>query len=471
MGIISALGVHWLTGAPKVHTWNPRIMAKNKKVFALVAVWPLSGLISILVKPQRKSLGREALRRILRVGKALASPKPAKTSTVVELVPNKMKVGLRDWVALSEIARRRREFEIDHEVAGLEVRNLAETQNFGSRWDSALCFDAVRLCQSVGLFVVSLEFHRRGLVKFEAEVRKFWGTRKSLGLAQIAIQTGNTELARECLSRLSRDALTPHLPSVKTVAEYLAIWLDGKSARDSGFSDASDEQFCSMVKGKRVHLVGPADSGKIESSKQTNSVTVGILRPTGTNEVSAGNTKVVVPTLAYSNFHTMDFLRTLDQLTFRKSLSAFSAVVFKTSILPEIQKYSSILTRVASPLGSLFMYGNPNMVQVAAIDLLRFAPAALFVSGVNFFIGGYREDQRWYDHHRSVLTDTSSSAGEAFEVCSAVGEHGAIENRNVIKNLRMHNRLVGDKSFESSLSLTTEQYLNALEMRYGRNGV
>ena len=456
---------------PKVQTWNPRIMAQNKRVFALVAVRRLGGLISILVQPQRKSLGREALRRILRVGKALAPPKPEKTSTVVKLGPKKIEVGRRDWVALSEIARRRSELEIDHEVAASEVRNLAENQNFGSQWDSALCFDAVRLCQSVGLFVVSLEFHRRGLVKFEGEVRKFWGTRKSLGLAQIAIQTGNTELARECLARLSRDPLTPHLPAVKTVAEYLAIWLDGKSGRDSGFSDAADEQFCSMVKGKSVHLVGPADSGEIESSKQTNSVTVGILRPTGTNEVSAGNTKVVVPTLAYSNSNTMDFLRTLDQVTFRKSLSAFSAVVFKSSVLGEIQKHSSTLTRVASPLWLLFMYGHPNMVQVAAIDLLRFAPAALFVSGVNFFIGGYREDQRWYDHLRSVLTSASGSGGAGFEMCLNLSNHGAIENRNVLRNLRMHNRLVGDKSFESSLSLTTEQYLNALEMRYGRNGV
>jgi hypothetical protein len=220
-----------------------------------------------------------------------------------------------------------------------------------------------------------------------------------------------------------------------------------------------------------VHLVGPADSGEIESSKQTNSVTVGILRPTGTNEVSAGNTKVVVPTLAYSNSNTMDFLRTLDQVTFRKSLSAFSAVVFKSSVLGEIQKHSSTLTRVASPLWLLFMYGHPNMVQVAAIDLLRFAPAALFVSGVNFFIGGYREDQRWYDHLRSVLTSASGSGGAGFEMCLNLSNHGAIENRNVLRNLRMHNRLVGDKSFESSLSLTTEQYLNALEMRYGRNGI
>lgn len=463
--------MHGLTGVPKVQTSNPRIMAKNKRLFALVAVWPLSGLISILVKPQRKSLGRAALSHILRGSKALASPNPKKTSTAVKLGPQEIKVGRRDWVALSEIARRRREFEIDHEVAGLEVRNLAANQKFCSQWDSALCFDAVRLCQSVGLFVVSLEFQRRGLVKFEAEVRKFWGTRKTLGLAQIAIQTGNTELAGECLSRLSRDPLTPHVPSVRTVAEYLAIWLDGKSGRDSGFSDASDEQFSSMVKGRSVHLVGPADSGEIESLKQTNSVTVGILRPTGTNEVSAGNTKVVVPTLAYSNFSTMDFLGTLDQVTFRKSLSAFSTVVFKTSVPAEIQKHSSTLTRVASPLWSLFMYGQPNMAQVAAIDLLRFAPAALFVSGVNFFISGYREDQRWYDHRRSVLTDTSSSAGGAFEICSAVGHHGAIENRNVLRNLRMHNRLVGDKSFEFSLSLTTEQYLNALEIRYGRNGI
>lgn len=424
-----------------------------------------------MFKPQRASLSLEVLKNILRVGTSKVLPNSERMSFFLKLAARERRVAQRDWGALSAIVRRRREFEIDHEVAGLEVRNLLKGQKFGSKWKSSRYFDAVMMLQSAGLFLYSLYFHRQGLAKFEAEVEKFGGTRKTLGLAQLAIQTGNLELARDCLSRLGRNRLTPYVPPVKAVFEYLTIWLDGESGRSSEFNDASDEHFSSLVKEKHVHLVGPADSGEIESSKQPNSVTVGILRPTGAKEVSAGNTKDGVPFLAYSNFNTVDFLRTLDGVRLRSALSTFSAVVFKTSVFAEIDKYASALARTAGQISALFIYGNPNMVQVAAIDLLQFSPSAVFVSGVNFFVGDYREDQRRYDHNRSVLSDTSSSTGEAFEVCSALGQHGALENRNVIKNLQMHNRLVGDQSFESSLSLTDEQYLEALELKYGRNGI
>ena len=199
---------------------------------------------------------------------------------------------------------------------------------------------------------------------------------------------------------------------------------------------------------------------------------VGIMRPTGPSAVSAGKFESGFPHVAYANGNTVNFLSRLDEAAIRNSLAPFSALVLKAPVPTVLQRNSATpIRRVTGGNQLLLVYGRPNMVQVAALDILRFAPSGLFITGVNFFIDDYREEERWYDHVRSRRVDIVNSGGEDFEVCVSISEHGAITNRNLLKNLQMWNRLDGDATFQDSLRLSDEEYLRALEIRFGKERV
>ena len=424
------------------------------------------------MKPERKYLIQELIELLLRNGAGYVSPRLKETVSGYVPGPRKQIRGLDDWIAFSEAVRKRREGITEHEVADLEVRNLLETQNFGRTWDSASWFIAVQMVQAVGLFVISLELHRRGLAKFGLEVGRLRGIRKSLGLAQLAIQTGDSNLAANCQSQLARSALTPLAQPAKAVAEYLGAWLDGEHGGYSGFLHPSEMFLSSIVKGKNVLLKGPAVIRESKDWEQTNTVIVGIMRPTGPSAVSAGKFESGFPHVAYANGNTVNFLSRLDEAAIRNSLAPFSALVLKAPVPTVLQRNSATpIRRVTGGNQLLLVYGRPNMVQVAALDILRFAPSGLFITGVNFFIDDYREEERWYDHVRSRRVDIVNSGGEDFEVCVSISEHGAITNRNLLKNLQMWNRLDGDATFQDSLRLSDEEYLRALEIRFGKERV
>lgn len=444
-------------------------MAKIKSLVAL-AVRSFRGILNIYVKPQRKGLIWELVQLFFRRGLGLFPSNIGGASNSGTLAQRKQFIKQDDWIIFSGTIRDRREGRIEHEVAALAVRELIDSKGFGIRWDSASWFTAVKMSQSVGLFIISLEFHSRGLAKFELEVGRLRGIRKSLGLAQLAIQTGDSNLAAKCQSQLSSNFLTPFAKSAQTVAAYLALWLYGESGGYSGLVDRPAKLFSWFVKDRNVHLIGPAVLRESDRGRRPNSVIVRFLRPNGPVSLSGRNFELGVPNLAYANGNTANFLSRLDEDAIEPLLAAFSALVFKTPAPTVVRRNSDRPIRTISADNELLLiYGSPNMAQIAILDILGFAPSRLYISGIDFYVGEYREDERWFDHLRSKQVDIYNSGGEPFEVCGSISSHGAIENRNLLRNLLKTNRLDGDASFKESLLMTNEEYLRALETKLGKN--
>ena len=430
----------------------------------------LRGIFNIYVKPQRKSLPHELSQALFRSSVGFFPPKFRRIITSGKPAHHKQIKSRDDWIIFSETIRSRREGGIEHDVADLEIRKLVDKDGFGIRWNSASWFTAVKMCQAVGLFVVSLEFHRRGLAKFGLEVGRLRGIRKSLGLAQLAIQSGDSNLAVKCQTELSSNPLTPFAKSAKSVVNYLGVWIDGETGGNLGVVDSSETLLSSHIKGKSIHLIGPAVLREANRWKKPHSLIVRFMRPTGPVQVSGGDFDSGVPSLAYANGNTADFLSRLDEAAIRHLFAAFSVVVFKGHVPAVVRSNSDRPIRtIRADNELLLIYGRPNMAQVAIVDILGFAPSRLYVSGIDFFVGKYREDERWFDHLRSKQVDILNSGGKPFEVCGSISSHGAIENRNLLRNLLTNNRLDGDASFRESLLLTDEEYLHALEISLGRN--
>lgn len=380
--------------------------------------------------------------------------------------------GSRETATFIGILEERGTLTIDHDSAVSEVRKLLANPNFGIKWTSDSWLRGVISCQSVGLFSISLEFHRRGLTRFEKEVENFWGLRKSLGLAQVAIHTGNLRLGSQCLSQLSRSVLGKNIGSVQAVSKYLTTWVGDIGGGNSGFVDKANSDFSDLVRGKNIYLYGPAEGPEVSGPSDSDSVAVGMLRATGKLGFSSGIPCLGGSTLVYANHETEVYFGRLEDNELKELLGEFSAVVFKSTIPSDLQRHTDTLIRMSDPdWRSLFLYGHPNMAPLIVNDLLSFSPSTLFVSGVDFYLGMYQKDLKRYDYENGILTTQSGAGGKHFEMCASIGQHSPIENRNIIRNLYNSNRIGGNERFEQSLMLSDEAYLEALEEKFGRGAL
>jgi hypothetical protein len=122
--------------------------------------------------------------------------------------------------------------------------------------------------------------------------------------------------------------------------------------------------------------------------------------------------------------------------------------------------------RLLPPL--LFLQGTPNQIPHAILDLVYRGIGNINVQGVTFFLGAmpYRFDRRRVLSDGRVV-DGFGSNGRDFRLCRSMADNRADENRILIQNLVLGEKITGDQGFMDSVTMPNSMYLERLDVLYG----
>jgi len=356
--------------------------------------------------------------------------------------------------------------QISHSAATDWLLEEARSSKLGQQWSSSMLFDMARTSRQIGLFAGSGGLYDKGQSAFERELCNSDNPRKSIGLARLAIQRGDLDMAQYFAQTLRESKL--QIPVTQLITRYVDLW-SGTFFRESTRPQTDvDEQYSRLVCGQKILILGPGPMTDFAREDYGDFKIARIVFYSHSG-MSAGGNDPGKTDLAYSNGVNSVRLAGLPAPVLRNFMSQFSAHTGRLGATKNgILEGRGLVSRFL-PAEPILLTGGSNMAQTMLLDILSFAPEEVFLKGITFYTGGqpYRhgQERQIYSHISQVKP---APLGELrYRLCSDIGGHSPQENRKLILNLWNAGRVNGDVLFEKSLSLSEGSYLRGLDSQYG----
>lgn len=358
----------------------------------------------------------------------------------------------------------------NHEDTTRALLELTSAEKFGAKLPSKVLFGMVRTLQSAGLFEGSWFIYERGLRHRLREAERLSGLPRLRGLALSSVARCDLDLAKEVLAQRSFVHRSPDASSFEDLFDYLAIWSGSFHKNGFGIEFApADNAFAHAVSRQNVLFFGPGPGAALPKKSLFDFAAISqTMMRTGPGAEVNRRTFEQNLTAWYVAGSTGGWLASLAPGEWNRIFESVPFLVSKVAMPLSRKPTHPKFLRVAQGY-KVMAPGHPNMAQVAVLDLLRFQPRAVYLTGVSFYIGGYDSSQRRWSNVTGSPVDEYGSDQKAYEMTSAIASHSPVPNRHILKNLWKHNMIRGDQKFEESIALSDQHYLRNLDTDYGRD--
>lgn len=308
-------------------------------------------------------------------------------------------------------------------------------------------FAASRACASAALFRASQIFLELAYERVELDAEKTRGFRDTLSAVLVSIQRGHaaeaTERWHSLSDRVVPDGLTRDAWAITN--RYLALWLRiDEAPLATSTLDAVDSGWKELVAERSVLLIGPAPRLQ-PSDADKHDLTARIFRGTALTEALASPGREIMylnddPQLPAEPLAVV--LRSLHQLRHIASKNRVSRLA-----LPN-HHHTDLRVR------RLFPTGHPNMVPVAALDILAGGARSIYVEGADFYSS-------------QAVYAAPLENRVRLHLCNSIARHNPNENRRLVTNLVNVGLISGDQQFLTASGLDDDLYFLRLDQNLG----
>lgn len=223
-----------------------------------------------------------------------------------------------------------------------------------------------------------------------------------------------------------------------------------------------DQEMRELVRGKRVAIVGPADSGESYGHEIDGFDLV--VRPRFQPDFIAERAETLGSRSDIAYFSARDLLELKDQTAAAVESGELKLAVGRSMSHKHLKHLDLPWLRFYRQEFSLYYHGSQLGIQRIAYDLLQFDPSEICLFNVDFYAGsspftrGYRDGVDVAFGPGSILNDL-------------VLVHDLRSDFAFMKSLKNSGRLTARGVAQEVLSLSTEEYLQKLESESGLRGV
>jgi len=351
-----------------------------------------------------------------------------------------------------------------------DIRDELVALSATHRGSTAQTFFVAQVTGALGHFSASLAFEKLGVSRAsKVQMGRSLLTRSLVEL-QAAIHSGDAEQALD-RSKAVAQSLSSHatIPgSILEILRYVEAWVGSDTAphSETHFEGPIDRLWADATLGQDFIVYGPGETSDDQDLISENQLVVRIAGPgsfqwAGAADFAHGRADVV-----YMNPETLASIieQGKQNVDILKSYPVICVKRGQSSLLPNSRRID---------VGArLFLRGHPNMVPLIVLDLIQVPRSRIHVIGSDFFASpvAYREDSRRVTPSGSRQTEQGST-GNAYDRCTLFASHNVFQNRRLISNLVLADRVSGDKRFVDACLISDEEYARRLDLFYGQDRI
>ncbi|TBN55955.1 hypothetical protein EYE40_00270 [Glaciihabitans arcticus] len=327
-------------------------------------------------------------------------------------------------------------------IAGLTPRRQSANKYFA----------LARATSAIGLFEASYGFTELAYDRVDRDARMRPDLRNRLKSVLVALHRQDRDLAIERWAPL--EGASPTAASTlrlhRAIGRYMSVWAPdvfGPSPVRPG-----SDRWRSDLAGKKLVMVGPAPTEIDYSDLTAFDYVVRILRGPSLH------LPAVVPPpgreILYSATGWYKTFATYDAAELEHRFGSFVHFVVKGRP-PSLAAPLANMRVTDNDYRLLFFHGSPNMVPVAAFDILEAGDVSLHVVGTNFYAS------------KEPYAPGSVNGLHRYEMTRSLANHNPLENRAFVANLVTSGAITGDQQLTEVVRLSDLEYLRILDEHFG----